>query len=83
MKRPTRAGYPTSRRLRFQELVLLLLRMFLMVVLAVALNVLLLFQYQVFMKGWRDLSPYPRGWYGLGLARFWVPLRVLARWFGL
>jgi len=54
-----------------------------LVVLAVALNVLLLFQYQVFMKGWRDLSPYPRGWYGLGLARFWVPLRVLARWFGL
>lgn len=54
-----------------------------LVVVAVTLNGLLLFQYQLFMKGWRDLSPYPRGWYGLWLARFWVPLRVLARWFGL
>ena len=31
----------------------------------VTLNALLLLQYQVFMKGWRDLAPYPRGWYGL------------------
>jgi hypothetical protein len=54
-----------------------------LVVVAVALNGLLLFQYQLFMKGWRDLAPYPRGWYGLWLARFWVPVRVLARWFGL
>jgi hypothetical protein len=54
-----------------------------LVVIAVALNGLLLFQYQLFMKGWRDLAPYPRGWYGLWLARFWVPVRVLVRWFGL
>ncbi len=48
----------------------------------VTLNALLLFQYQAFMKGWRDLAPYPRGWYGLWLARFVVPLRVLGRLFG-
>lgn len=49
---------------------------------AVALNVLLLFQYQLFLKGWRDLAPYPRGAYGLWLARFVVPFRLVARWLG-
>ncbi len=53
------------------------------VLVAVALNGLLLFQYQLFMKGFRDLSPYPRGAFGLWLARFWVPLRLLARWLGV
>jgi hypothetical protein len=45
--------------------------------LAIALNCLLLFQYQLFLKGWRDVAPYPRGVYGLGIARFVVPLRVV------
>lgn len=44
---------------------------------AIALNCLLLFQYQLFLKGWRDVAPYPRGVYGLGVARFVVPIRVV------
>ncbi len=46
----------------------------------VAANWLLLFQYEVFMKGYRDLAPYPAGWFNLWVARFIVPLRVMARW---
>ena len=49
----------------------------------VLLNGLLLFQYQVFLKGWRDIAPYPRGLYGLWAARFVVPFRVAARLLGL
>jgi hypothetical protein len=48
---------------------------------AIALNCLLLFQYQLFLKGWRDVAPYPRGIYGLGIARFVVPFRVLGQLF--
>jgi hypothetical protein len=48
----------------------------------VAANLLLLFQYQLFLKGMRDLAPYPSDWYNLYAARFIVPLRVLARWLG-
>ncbi len=48
-------------------------------VVAITLNCLLLFQYQMFLKGWRDLAPYPRGVYGLGVARFVVPFRVLGQ----
>jgi hypothetical protein len=44
---------------------------------AIALNCLLLFQYQLFLKGWRGVAPYPRGVYGLRIARFVVPVRVL------
>ena len=39
-------------------------------VVAIVLNGLLLVQYQTFMRGWRDVAPYPRGAYGLWLARF-------------
>ena len=46
---------------------------------AIALNCLLLFQYQLFLKGWRDVAPYPRGAYGLAAARFVVPFRVVGR----
>lgn len=46
----------------------------------IMLNALLLFQYQVFMKGWRDLAPYPQGLVNLWLMRFVVPFRVLWRW---
>jgi hypothetical protein len=49
----------------------------------VVLNGLLLFQYQLFLKGWRDIAPYPRGWYGLWAARFVVPFRAAARLLGI
>ena len=52
------------------------------VAVVVALNLLLLFQYQLFLKGWRDIAPYPRGAYGLGVARFVVPFHALGRWLG-
>ncbi len=48
----------------------------------VALNVLLLFQYELFMKGLRDIAPYPRGWFDLWVARFVVPFRLLVWWLG-
>jgi hypothetical protein len=46
----------------------------------VAANCLLLFQYEVFMKGHRALAPYPGGWFNLWVVRFVVPFRVIARW---
>ena len=52
------------------------------VAVVVALNLLLLFQYQLFLKGWRDIAPYPRGAYGLVVARFVVPFHALGRWLG-
>jgi hypothetical protein len=52
------------------------------VTVAIALNLLLLFQYQLFLKGQRDIAPYPGGVYGLGVARFVVPFRALGRWLG-
>jgi hypothetical protein len=45
-------------------------------------NLLLLFQYQLFLKGMRDVAPYPSDWFNLFAARFVVPVRLLARWFG-
>lgn len=50
------------------------------VAILIGLNGLLLFQYQVFMKGWRDIAPYPQGLVDLWLTRFVVPFRVLGRW---
>jgi hypothetical protein len=49
---------------------------------AVGMNGLLLFQYQVFMKGWRDVAPYPKGPWNLWVERFLVPARVVARLLG-
>ncbi|MGE5357697.1 MAG: hypothetical protein ACM3NQ_01680 [Bacteroidales bacterium] len=46
---------------------------------AISLNVLLLLQYQVFLKGLRDVAPYPEGVYGLWLARFVVPFELAAK----
>jgi hypothetical protein len=46
----------------------------------VALNGLLLVQYQTFMHGLRTVAPYPKGWYGLYLARFVVPIDLARRW---
>jgi hypothetical protein len=48
----------------------------------IGLNGLLLFQYQVFMKGWRDIAPYPKGAWNLWVERFLVPVRVAARVLG-
>jgi hypothetical protein len=48
-------------------------------VLVIALNMLLLLQYQLYLKGWRDLAPYPDDFWSLWIARFVVPFRVLAR----
>jgi hypothetical protein len=52
------------------------------VVVAVFLNGLLLLQYQLFLKGWREIAPYPNGAYGLTFARFVVPFRLLGHWLG-
>ncbi|MEZ5318023.1 MAG: hypothetical protein R2752_11535 [Vicinamibacterales bacterium] len=46
----------------------------------VVANGLLLVQYQTFMKGLRDVAPYPEGGFGLWVARFVVPARLIARW---
>jgi hypothetical protein len=41
---------------------------------------LLLLQYQLFMHGLREVVPYPRGVYGLWIARFVVPFKLLTSW---
>jgi hypothetical protein len=46
----------------------------------VALNVLLLFQYQLHMKGLVGVAPYPAGWFDMFVTRFVVPFRLLAMW---
>ncbi|MGE3841502.1 MAG: hypothetical protein AB7I50_07930 [Vicinamibacterales bacterium] len=46
----------------------------------IALNFLLLLQYQAFLKGLRHLVPYPRGFEGLVVGRFTAPFK-LAAWF--
>ena len=44
-------------------------------------NLLLLLQYQLFMKGLSEIAPYPYEPFDLWLARFVVPFRLAARWF--
>jgi hypothetical protein len=46
----------------------------------VVANLLLLLQYQLFMKGLAALAPYPYEWFDLWLARFLVPFRLIAWW---
>jgi hypothetical protein len=46
----------------------------------VGLNLLLLLQYQLFMKGLGTVAPYPDEWYDLWLARFVVPIRLIGGW---
>jgi len=48
----------------------------------VCANGLLLIQYQAFMKGLRDVAPYPEGWMGLWVMRFVVPFRLIGKWIG-
>jgi hypothetical protein len=43
-------------------------------------NGLLLFQYELFMKGYTTLAPYPRGWTDMWLTRLVVPFRLLESW---
>jgi hypothetical protein len=43
-----------------------------------ASNLLLLFQYQMFMHGRR--APYPAGVYGMTVERFVTPVQLVARW---
>ena len=43
-------------------------------------NLLLLLQYQLFMKGLTSMAPYPAGWFDMFLTRFAVPWRLLASW---
>jgi hypothetical protein len=45
----------------------------------ISTNVLLLVQYQAFMRGARDVVPYPRGIWDLYVARFLVPFDLLRR----
>jgi hypothetical protein len=52
------------------------------VVLIVLLNGLLLFQYQLFLRGWRDIAPYPDNAWSLWLERFLVPIRFVGRVLG-
>jgi len=52
------------------------------VVLVVLLNGLLLFQYQLFLKGWRDIASYPDNTWSLWIERFLVPIRFLGRVIG-
>lgn len=51
-------------------------------VVLVGLNLLLLLQYQLFMHGLRMVAPYPRGAYGLLVARFITPFKLIAWWLG-
>jgi hypothetical protein len=47
---------------------------------AIAYNVLFLFQYQLFMRGMRELVPYPETARQVFLDRLWLPFQVLWRW---
>jgi hypothetical protein len=48
----------------------------------VALAWLLLIQYELFMKGFRDIAPYPGGGLHFWVERFVVPFRFLRHWLG-
>lgn len=48
----------------------------------IVMNGLLLFQYQLFMKGLQAVAPYPSGGFDLWIARFLVPLRFVEWWLG-
>jgi hypothetical protein len=43
-------------------------------------NLLLLLQYQVFMKGLTTVAPYPAFWFDMFAARLVVPFRLLQLW---
>jgi hypothetical protein len=47
---------------------------------AIAYNALFLFQYQLFMRGMRELVPYPETARQVFLDRLWLPFQFLWRW---
>jgi len=47
---------------------------------AIAYNLLFLFQYQLFMRGMRDLAPYPETARQIFVDRLWLPFQLLLRW---
>ena len=47
---------------------------------AIAYNVLFLLQYQLFMRGMRDLVPYPETARQIFLDRLWLPWQLVWRW---
>jgi hypothetical protein len=49
-------------------------------VIFIALNGLLLVQYQSVMHGWLPLTSYPRGFFTMYLERFAVPVELARRW---
>jgi hypothetical protein len=53
-----------------------------LVAMLIVANGLLLVQYQAFLKGLRELAPYPRGVVDLFLARFVVPFRLVRHFLG-
>jgi len=59
-------------RLRFPRLVAVLA--------LTAMTGLLLFQYELFMKGFRDIASYPKGGVHFWTERFVVPFRLIGRW---
>jgi hypothetical protein len=52
----------------------------LLVVVLIGLNLLLLLQYQLALKGFEQIAPYPHGAVDLWVTRFIVPFRLLAWW---
>jgi len=46
----------------------------------IAYNVLFLLQYQCFMRGMRDLAPYPETARQIFVDRLWLPAQLLLRW---
>jgi len=49
---------------------------------AVAYNLLFVLQYQLFMRGMRDLVPYPSTLQQVFVDRLWLPVQLLMRWIG-
>jgi hypothetical protein len=47
---------------------------------AIAYNLLFVLQYQLFMRGIRDLVPYPETVRQVFVDRLWLPFQLLARW---
>jgi hypothetical protein len=52
----------------------------LLVLVLIGLNLLLLLQYQLALKGFEQIAPYPHGAVDLWVTRFIVPFRLLAWW---
>jgi hypothetical protein len=51
-----------------------------LIVAAIAYNLLFVLQYQLFMRGMRDLVPYPSTLQQVFVDRLWLPVQLLMRW---